>query len=105
MRTKLGMMSFLEPNGKVVPVPGYIVEPARFRFIPLSEGQQAHKARELGHLQKVSVIHMHHLWEFYLVPLEQFEPSRLLVFDYILDRKSTRLNSSHNVASRMPSSA
>ena len=29
---------------------------------------------------------MHHLWEFYLVPLEQFEPSRLLVFDDIFKK-------------------
>ena len=33
-----------------------------------------------------------------------FDPSRIS-FDEILDRKSTRLNSSHTIQSRMPSSA
>ena len=36
---------------------------------------------------------------------EREKELRLTYKDVLLDRKSTRLNSSHNVASRMPSSA
>src|SRR3546814_5923273 len=38
-------------------------------------------------------------------PLPGFKPSVPVVFCGLLDRKSTRLNSSHSCASRMPSSA
>ena len=36
---------------------------------------------------------------------EQVPPGVARAFEVLVDRKSTRLNSSHNVISRMPSSA
>ena len=40
-----------------------------------------------------------------IAPLTENEYTELAIFAADEDRKSTRLNSSHNVASRMPSSA
>ena len=39
------------------------------------------------------------------VLVRRFQEGETGVFDDIIDRKSTRLNSSHRYASRMPSSA
>ena len=46
-------------------------------------------------------------WEKFLAtyPLELFDDDKKHIQHYLLDRKSTRLNSSHSAKSRMPSSA
>ncbi|KAJ7950638.1 50S ribosomal protein L3, chloroplastic [Quillaja saponaria] len=98
MATKLGMMSYFEPNGEVVPVTvvgfreGNIVTQIKTEATDGYDAVQVGYRRvrdrkltkpELGHLQKVGTIPMRHLQEFRLQSLEGFEPNQRLVFDEI----------------------
>ncbi|XP_059458834.1 large ribosomal subunit protein uL3c [Corylus avellana] len=98
MATKLGMMSYFEPNGKVVPVTvvgfkeGNIVTQIKTEATDGYDAVQVGYRRvrdrkltkpELGHLQKVDAIPMRHLQEFRLVSVDGFEPNQRLVFDEI----------------------
>lgn len=96
MATKLGMMSFFEPNGKVVPVTvvgfkeGNIVTQVKTEATDGYNGVQVGYRRvrdrkltkpEMGHLQKAGAIPMRHLQEFRLVSVDGFEANQRLVFD------------------------
>lgn len=96
MATKLGMMSFFEPNGKVVPVTvvgfkeGNIVTQVKTEatdgYNAVQVGYRRVRDRkltkpEMGHLQKIGAIPMRHLQEFRLVSVDGFEPNQNLVFD------------------------
>lgn len=98
MGTKLGMMTYFEPNGKVVPVTvvgfkeGNIVTQVKTEATDGYDAVQVGYRRvrdrkltkpELGHLQKVEAIPMRHLQEFRLVSVDGFEPNQRLVFDEI----------------------
>jgi large subunit ribosomal protein L3 len=98
MGTKLGMMSYFEPDGKVVPVTvvgfkeGNVVTQVKTEatdgYNAVQLGYRRVRDRkltkpELGHLQKVDAIPMRHLQEFRLVSVDGFEPNQRLVFDEI----------------------
>lgn len=96
MGTKLGMMSFFEPDGKVVPVTvvgfkeGNIVTQVKTEatdgYNAVQVGYRRVRDRkltkpEMGHLQKAGAIPMRHLQEFRLVSVDGFEANQRLVFD------------------------
>lgn len=100
MGTKLGMMTYFEPEGKVVPVTvvgfreGNIVTQLKTQATDGYEAVQVGYRRvrdrkltkpELGHLQKCGAIPMRHLQEFRLQsPVQSlFEPGQKLVLDQI----------------------
>ncbi|KAJ0967892.1 hypothetical protein J5N97_024809 [Dioscorea zingiberensis] len=98
MGTKLGMMTYFEPEGTVVPVTvvgfreGNIVTQLK---TPDTDGYQAvqvgyRRVRdrkltkpELGHLKKADAIPMRHLQEFRLQSIDGFEPGQRLVVEDI----------------------
>ncbi|KAL4015349.1 hypothetical protein IC575_027594 [Cucumis melo] len=96
MATKLGMMSFFEPDGKVVPVTvvgfkeGNIVTQVKTEatdgYSAVQVGYRRVRDRkltkpELGHLEKAGAIPMRHLQEFRLESVDGFEPNQRLVFN------------------------
>lgn len=96
MGTKLGMMSYFEPEGKVVPVTvvgfreGNIVTQLKTEatdgYNAVQVGYRRVRDRkltkpELGHLEKAGAIPMRHLQEFRLVSVDGFEPNQKLVFE------------------------
>ncbi|KAF3452670.1 hypothetical protein FNV43_RR03103 [Rhamnella rubrinervis] len=96
MATKLGMMSFFEPDGKVVPVTvvgfreGNIVTQIKSEATDGYDAVQVGYRRvrdkkltkpELGHLQKAGAIPMRHLQEFRLQSIEGFESNQRLIFE------------------------
>ncbi|XP_038876222.1 50S ribosomal protein L3, chloroplastic [Benincasa hispida] len=96
MATKLGMMSFFEPDGKVVPVTvvgfkeGNIVTQVKTEatdgYSAVQVGYRRVRDRkltkpELGHLQKAGAIPMRHLQEFRLESVGGFESNQSLVFN------------------------
>lgn len=96
MATKLGMMSFFEPNGKVVPVTvvgfreGNIVTQIKTQATDGYDAVQVGYRRvrdkkltkpEMGHLEKAGAIPMRHLQEFRLQSIEGFEPNQRLIFE------------------------
>ncbi|KAK4270035.1 hypothetical protein QN277_023122 [Acacia crassicarpa] len=98
MGTKLGMMSYFEPDGKVVPVTvvgfkeGNIVTQIKTEatdgYNAVQLGYERLRDRkltkpEMGHLEKVGAIPMRHLQEFRLQSVEGFEPNQRLVLDEI----------------------
>ncbi|KAG9144263.1 hypothetical protein Leryth_025681 [Lithospermum erythrorhizon] len=100
MGTKLGMMSFFEPDGKVVPVTivgfreGNIVtqvkNDATDGYNAVQVGYRRVRERkltkpEMGHLEKVGVIPMRHLQEFRLVGVDGFEPGQKLLASELFD--------------------
>lgn len=95
MATKLGMMSFFEPNGKVVPVTvvgfkeGNIVTQIKTQATDGYDAVQVGYRRirdrkltkpEMGHLNKAGAIPLRHLQEFRLQDVEGFEPNQKLDF-------------------------
>ncbi|OWM64331.1 hypothetical protein CDL15_Pgr014121 [Punica granatum] len=98
MGTKLGMMSYFESDGKVVPVTvvgfreGNIVTQVKTQATDGYEAVQVGYRRvrdkkltkpEMGHLQKVGAIPMRHLQEFRLQSVDGFDPNQRLVVDEI----------------------
>ncbi|XP_073009867.1 large ribosomal subunit protein uL3c [Typha latifolia] len=98
MGTKLGMMTYFEPEGKVVPVTvvgfreGNIVTQVKNAATDGYDAVQVGYRRvretkltkpELGHLQKAGAIAMRHLQEFRLQSVEEFEPGQTLAIDEI----------------------
>ncbi|EOA27588.1 hypothetical protein CARUB_v10023727mg, partial [Capsella rubella] len=98
MGSKLGMMSFFEDDGTVVPVTvvgfreGNIVTQIKTLATDGYDAVQIGYRRlrdkkltkpEMGHLQKAGTIPMRHLQEFRLVNVEGFETNQKLVFDEI----------------------
>ncbi|KAF7845078.1 50S ribosomal protein L3, chloroplastic [Senna tora] len=98
MGTKLGMMSYFEPDGQVVPVTvvgfkeGNIVTQIKTEatdgYNSVQVGYQRVRDRkltkpELGHLEKAGAIPMRHLQEFRLQSVDGFEPNQRLVLDEI----------------------
>ncbi|KAL6129201.1 hypothetical protein ACLB2K_072554 [Fragaria x ananassa] len=98
MATKLGMMSFFEPTGKVVPVTvvgfkeGNIVTQLKTQATDGYDAVQVGYRRirdrkltkpEMGHLQKAGTIPLRHLQEFRLQNIEGFEPNQKLDFNEI----------------------
>ncbi|KAJ4967445.1 hypothetical protein NE237_019294 [Protea cynaroides] len=98
MGTKLGMMTYFEPEGTVVPVTvigfreGNIVTQVKTEATDGYDAVQLGYRRvrdkklnkpELGHLNKAGAIPMRHLQEFRLVAVEGFEPNQRLIFDDI----------------------
>lgn len=98
MASKLGMMSFFEPDGTVVPVTvvgfreGNIVTQVKTLATDGYDAVQVGYRRvrdkkltkpETGHLEKAGVIPLRHLQEFRLTSVEGFEPNQKLVFDEI----------------------
>lgn len=96
MATKLGMMSFFEPDGKVVPVTvvgfkeGNIVTQIKTEatdgYSAVQVGYRRVRDRkltkpELGHLEKAGAIPMRHLQEFRLESIDGFEPNQRLAFN------------------------
>ncbi|KAJ0014478.1 hypothetical protein Pint_20825 [Pistacia integerrima] len=96
MGTKLGMMSFFEENGTVVPVTvvgfreGNIVTQVKTASTDGYDAVQVGYRRvrdkkltkpEMGHLQKSEIIPLRHLQEFRLQSVEGFEAGQKLVFD------------------------
>ncbi|KAH8491443.1 hypothetical protein Peur_065328 [Populus x canadensis] len=96
MGTKLGMMSYFEPNGKVVPVTvvgfreGNIVTQIKTDATDGYDAVQVGYRRvrdkkltkpEMGHLEKAGVIPMRHLQEFRLQGLDGFEVGQKLLFE------------------------
>lgn len=96
MATKLGMMTYFEPNGEVVPVTivgfkeGNIVTQIKTEATDGYNAVQVGYRRvrdtkltqpELGHLKKSGVIPLRHLQEFRLQTVDGFQPNQLLVFD------------------------
>ncbi|XP_043718763.1 50S ribosomal protein L3-1, chloroplastic-like [Telopea speciosissima] len=96
MGTKLGMMTYFEPEGTVVPVTvigfreGNIVTQVKTEATDGYDAVQVGYRRvrdkkltkpELGHLSKAGAIPMRHLQEFRLVSIEGFEPNQRLIFD------------------------
>lgn len=96
MATKLGMMSYFEPEGKVVPVTvvgfreGNIVTQVKTEatdgYSAVQVGYRRVRDRkltkpEMGHLEKAGTIPMRHLQEFRLVSVDGFEPNQKLVFE------------------------
>ncbi|XP_031114108.1 50S ribosomal protein L3, chloroplastic [Ipomoea triloba] len=100
MGTKLGMMSFFEPSGTVVPVTvigfreGNIVTQVKTDAIDGYSAVQVGYRRvrdrkltkpEMGHLQKSGVIPLRHLQEFRLQSVDSFEPNQQLVFSELFN--------------------
>lgn len=98
MGTKLGMMSYFEPDGTVVPVTvvgfreGNIVTQVKTRATDGYDAVQVGYRRvrdrkltkpEMGHLQKAGAIPLRHLQEFRLQSVEGFEPNQRLVVDEV----------------------
>lgn len=98
MGTKLGMMSYFEPEGTVVPVTvvgfreGNIVTQVKATATDGYDAVQVGYRRvrdrkltrpELGHLSKAGAIPMRHLQEFRLQSIEGFEPGQRLVIEEI----------------------
>lgn len=98
MGTKLGMMTYFEPQGTVVPVTvigfreGNIVTQVKTSSTDGYDAVQLGYRRvrdrkltkpELGHLDKAGAIPMRHLQEFRLQSVEGFEPGQRLVLDEI----------------------
>lgn len=96
MGTKLGMMSYFEPDGEVVPVTvvgfkeGNIVTQiktdATDGYNAVQVGYRRVRDRkltkpEMGHLQKVGAIPMRHLQEFRLQSVDGFLPNQRLILD------------------------
>lgn len=96
MGTKLGMMSYFEADGKVVPVTvvgfreGNIVTQVKTEatdgYNAVQVGYRRVRDRkltkpELGHLEKAGAIPMRHLQEFRLVSVDGFESNQKLVFE------------------------
>uniref|UniRef100_A0A7N0ZRI6 Large ribosomal subunit protein uL3c n=1 Tax=Kalanchoe fedtschenkoi TaxID=63787 RepID=A0A7N0ZRI6_KALFE len=89
MGTKLGMMSYFEAEGKVVPVT--VKTEATDGYNAVQVGYRRVRDRkltkpELGHLQKADVIPMRHLQEFRLQSVDGFETSQKLDFGSCLRR-------------------
>jgi large subunit ribosomal protein L3 len=100
MATKLGMMSFFQPNGEVVPVTvvgfkeGNIVTQiktdATDGYNAVQVGYRRVRDRkltkpEMGHLEKAGAIPMRHLQEFRLQSVEGFQVNQRLVFDELFN--------------------
>lgn len=100
MATKLGMMSFFEPNGEVVPVTvvgfkeGNIVTQIKTEatdgYSAVQVGYRRVRDRkltkpEMGHLQKVGAIPMRHLQEFRLQNVDGFDLNQSLIFDQLFN--------------------
>ncbi|GAU33662.1 hypothetical protein TSUD_310700 [Trifolium subterraneum] len=100
MATKLGMMSFFQPNGEVVPVTvvgfkeGNIVTQiktdATDGYNAVQVGYRRVRDRkltkpEMGHLEKAGAIPMRHLQEFRLQSVDGFEVNQRLVFDELFN--------------------
>lgn len=98
MGTKLGMMTYFEPNGTVVPVTvvgfreGNIVTQIKTEatdgYTAVQVGYRRVRDRkltkpEMGHLQKSEIIPLRHLQEFRLQSVEGFEPNQKLVLEEI----------------------
>ncbi|CAI0385124.1 unnamed protein product [Linum tenue] len=96
MGTKLGMMSFFEPDGVVVPVTvvgfreGNIVTQIKTDSTDGYDAVQVGYRRvrdrkltkpEMGHLEKAGVIPMRHLQEFRLQTIDGFEVGQKLTFE------------------------
>eukprot|EP00262_Sarcandra_glabra_P008545 TRINITY_DN22079_c0_g1_i1.p1 TRINITY_DN22079_c0_g1~~TRINITY_DN22079_c0_g1_i1.p1 ORF type:complete len:280 (+),score=21.59 TRINITY_DN22079_c0_g1_i1:48-842(+) len=96
MGTKLGMMTYFEPEGKVVPVTvvgfreGNIVTQIKTVATDGYDSVQVGYRRvrdkkltkpEIGHLNKIGAIPMRHLQEFRLINVEGFEPNQKLVVE------------------------
>ncbi|KAJ8771360.1 hypothetical protein K2173_026537 [Erythroxylum novogranatense] len=96
MGTKLGMMSYFEADGKVVPVTvvgfkeGNIVSQVKNEATDGYDSVQVGYRRvrdkkltkpELGHLEKAGVIPMRHLQEFRLQSIDGFEVGQKLAFE------------------------
>ncbi|XXG53098.1 hypothetical protein AAC387_Pa03g1252 [Persea americana] len=94
MGTKLGMMTYFEPGGKVVPVTvvgfreGNIVTQVKTVATDGYDAVQVGYRRvrdkkltkgELGHLNKIGTIPMRHLQEYRLVSIDGFEPNQKLL--------------------------
>ncbi|CAH9147856.1 unnamed protein product [Cuscuta epithymum] len=95
MGTKLGMMSFFEPSGTIVPVTvigfreGNIVTQVKTDstdgYSAVQVGYRRVRDRkltkpEMGHLQKSGIIPLRHLQEFRLQSVDGFEPNQKLLF-------------------------
>ncbi|XP_051123914.1 50S ribosomal protein L3, chloroplastic [Andrographis paniculata] len=93
MGTKLGMMSYFDPSGKVIPVTvvgfreGNIVTQVKTEatdgYSAVQVGYRRVRDRkltkpELGHLEKSGIIPLRHLQEFRLQSVEGFEPNQRL---------------------------
>ncbi|CAJ2642590.1 unnamed protein product [Trifolium pratense] len=100
MATKLGMMSFFEPSGEVVPVTvvgfkeGNIVTQiktdATDGYNAVQVGYRRVRDRkltkpEMGHLEKAGAIPMRHLQEFRLQSVQGFQVNQRLVFDELFN--------------------
>ncbi|KAK3004737.1 hypothetical protein RJ639_019598 [Escallonia herrerae] len=100
MGTKLGMMSFFEPNGTVVPVTvvgfreGNIVTQVKTEATDGYDAVQVGYRRvrdrkltkpEMGHLEKSGIIPLRHLQEFRLQSVEGFEPNQRLVLEELFN--------------------
>ncbi|KDO49425.1 hypothetical protein CISIN_1g023905mg [Citrus sinensis] len=100
MGTKLGMMSYFEPDGTVVPVTvvgfreGNIVTQVKTEATDGYDAVQIGYRRvrdkkltkpELGHLQKSGLIPMRHLQEFRLQSIDGFEAGQKLAFEEIFN--------------------
>lgn len=96
MGTKLGMMSYFEENGKVVPVTvigfreGNIVTQVKTEstdgYNAVQVGYRRVRDRkltmpEMGHLKKSGIIPLRHLQEFRLTSVDGFTPNQKLMFD------------------------
>lgn len=96
MGTKLGMMTYFEPEGKVVPVTvvafreGNIVTQIKTQATDGYDAVQVGYRRvrdkkltkpEIGHLNKIGAIPMRHLQEFRLTSVGGFEPNQRLVVE------------------------
>ncbi|CAL9114922.1 unnamed protein product [Musa textilis] len=98
MGTKLGMMTYFEPDGTVVPVTvvgfreGNIVSQVKTAATDGYDAVQVGYRRvrdrkltkpELGHLEKAGAIPMRHLQEFRLQSVDGFEPGQRLIVEDI----------------------
>ncbi|KAK4476424.1 hypothetical protein RD792_015577 [Penstemon davidsonii] len=96
MGTKLGMMSYFDASGKVIPVTivgfreGNIVTQIKTEATDGYDAVQVGYRRvrdkkltkpELGHLEKSGIIPLRHLQEFRLQSIEGFEPNQRLVVE------------------------
>ncbi|XP_076921575.1 large ribosomal subunit protein uL3c-like [Bidens hawaiensis] len=100
MGTKLGMMTYFEATGKVVPVTvigfreGNVVTQVKTEDTDGYNAVQVGYRRvrdkkltkpELGHLEKSGVIPLRHLQEFRLQSVEGFEPNQKLVLEELFN--------------------
>lgn len=98
MGTKLGMMTYFEPNGLVVPVTvvgfreGNIVTQVKTEatdgYNAVQLGYRRVRDRkltkpEMGHLKKSGVIPLRHLQEFRLLEVGGFEPNQRLAVEEV----------------------